>query len=153
MSDSTPAAAPGALSPELRERSSFAHWTEVTLRYVDEDPNGHVNNAVFATMLESGRVGLLFPEGRCVAGPEYAVVIVRLVLDFLTEMHYPGTVAIGTRVERIGRTSLTLGQGIFQGPVCAGVAETVLVLIETKTRRPAALTPAALAVLEPLRAR
>ncbi len=34
---------------------------------------------------------------------------------FRREVHWPGEVHVGTRVKRIGRSSLTLEQGLFQG--------------------------------------
>lgn len=37
----------------------FPFRTYEKLRYVDTDRQGHVNNAVFASMLETGRVELL----------------------------------------------------------------------------------------------
>ena len=33
-------------------------WTEDVLRFGDTDANGHINNALFATLCESGRVNL-----------------------------------------------------------------------------------------------
>ena len=39
---------------------SDALRTHEKLRYADTDRQGHVNNAVFATMLETGRVELLY---------------------------------------------------------------------------------------------
>ena len=54
-------------------------------------------------------------------------VIVRLTVTYLAQAHYPGNVDVGTRVERVGRTSCTLGQGLFKDGVCFATAESVLV--------------------------
>lgn len=137
-------------SDELRRPAAYAAWTSVDLRFNDTDLNGHVNNAVFATLLESGRVALLYDAEGCIAGPGIGFSLVRLSVDFIAEMRYPGIAEIGTRVERIGRTSLTLGQGIFNAGTCAAVAETVVVMIDLAARRPAPLPAAVTARLIPL---
>ena len=54
-----------------------------TVRYGDTDRQGHVNNAVFSTYLESGRVTLLLDPDAPLADPGAAFVIARLTLDFL----------------------------------------------------------------------
>ena len=36
-------------------------WTEDVLRFGDTDANGHINNALFATLCESGRSPRAFP--------------------------------------------------------------------------------------------
>jgi acyl-CoA thioester hydrolase len=42
--------------PDLAKIDFHSHWARDVLRYADTDRQGHVNNAVFATFLESGRV-------------------------------------------------------------------------------------------------
>ncbi|HZB91430.1 MAG TPA: thioesterase family protein, partial [Stellaceae bacterium] len=111
------------------------------LRYGDTDRQGHVNNAVFATFCESGRVSFLYDEKLDLRGPDANFVIVRLELDFRAELFYPGTVDIGTRVLSIGRSSFRLGQGIFKGDLCAATAECVMVLVDDNTRRAMPLRP------------
>jgi acyl-CoA thioester hydrolase len=127
--------------PSPTERGSYAIWTYDKLRYADTDRQGHVNNAVFATFCESGRVMFLYDEKLNLAGPDANFVVVRLELDFRSELFYPGRVDIGTRVLGIGRTSFRLGQGIFNGETCAATAETVLVQMDAATRKAKALTP------------
>lgn len=44
-------------------RDTYARWTRDVIRYADTDRQGHVNNAVFSTFLETGRVDILYnPE-------------------------------------------------------------------------------------------
>ncbi len=121
------------------ERSSYACWTTDILRYGDTDSQGHVNNAVFATFCESGRVALFQREGLKPEGANF--VIVRLELDYRAELRYPGAVDVGTRPLAVGRSSFRLGQAIFMGPVCAATAECVMVLMDDDTRKATPLTP------------
>jgi acyl-CoA thioester hydrolase len=62
-------------------------------------------------------------------------VIAKLVLEFRAEMHWPGTVEIGTGVERIGRSSVTLTQALFVRDCCVAVAESIVALMSTVTRQ------------------
>jgi acyl-CoA thioester hydrolase len=105
------------------------------LRYSDADRLGHVNNAVFSTLLETGRVDILYDPAAPLAEPGTAFVIARLVLDFRSEITWPGTIRIGTRVASIGRSSVRFEQAIFQDDRCAATAETIIVLMDEETRR------------------
>jgi acyl-CoA thioester hydrolase len=75
------------------------------IRYADTDRQGHANNAVFATILETGRVEILYDAEAPLAGPDGEFVIARLVLDFRGEIRWPGTVQVGTRVRAVGKSS------------------------------------------------
>lgn len=138
MNESAPPSPP---LPPTTERASYAIWTYDKLRYGDADQQGHVNNAAFATFCESGRVMFLFDEKLNLAGPGGMFALVRLEIDYRSELFYPGRVDIGTRVLGIGRTSFRLGQGIFNGNTCAATSESVLVLMNEATRKAIPLTP------------
>ena len=135
--------APGLPLDELPldQRQTFKTWTFDKLRFADTDLNGHVNNAAFATFCESGRVAFLYDDKDPWAPPGHAFVVVRLAIDFRAELFYPGIVDIGTRVTRIGRSSFTMGQGVFRDALCAATAESICVLIDEATRRSVALPP------------
>ena len=134
--------------PPATSRLAYPIWTSDSLRYGDTDRQGHVNNAVFATFCESGRVSFLYDETLDLHGPDANFVIVRLELDFRAELFYPGTVDIGTRVLAIGNSSFRLGQGVFKGELCAATAECIMVLVDDRTRRAMKLTPQLRAFLE-----
>ena len=114
-----------------------------TIRYGDTDRQGHVNNAVFATFLESGRVRLLYDPANPLADSGAAFVIARLMLDFRAEIAWPGEVAIGTRVAAVGRSSMTLEQGLFQNRRCVAKAQTIIVQMDEATRQSRPLSEAA----------
>ena len=60
-------------------------------------------------------------------------------------MHWPGRVDIGTRVARIGRTSVGMDQALFQDGRLVARAETVIVQMDADTRRPVPLSETAVA--------
>ena len=130
---------PGSDSNFLADPGTFRLWTRDVLRFADTDRLGHVNNAAFATFCESGRVGFIWDPDAPLAQPGRAFVIVRLVIDFRAELHWPGAVDIGSTVLRIGNRSFTLGQGLFKDGACAATAESTLVILDEATRRAIAL--------------
>jgi acyl-CoA thioester hydrolase len=122
-------------APTTRTLNEFPQSTFDKLRYNDTDRQGHVNNAVFSTLLETGRVEFLYaPEGALHA-PGCAFVIANLNLSFLKEVTWPGQVDIGTGVADIGRSSFTLEQGIYQNGQCVATAVTTIVQMNESTRR------------------
>jgi acyl-CoA thioester hydrolase len=64
-----------------------------------------------------------------------------LTINFLVEMHFPGTVDVGSRILSMGKSSVMMGHAIFQNEKCHAISDSVLVLIDTKTRKPTAMTP------------
>ena len=123
-----------------------AHATTHRLRFNDTDRLGHVNNAVFAVMLEQGRSELAVAAGLPVEAPGGAegasLVIVRLELDFVREMAWPGDVLIETEVSKLGGKSIQLRQCLISGGGLCAQAATVLVVMDLATRKALPLTPA-----------
>lgn len=113
------------------------------IRYRDTDRQGHVNNAVFATFLETGRVELLVAGAHPLTEPGKSLVLARLAVDYRFEITWPGDIVIGTRIETIGRSSITLAQALFQDERCVALAQTVVVLMDEATRRSHPLPQAA----------
>ena len=124
--------------PRLAE---FPSWVPDIIRFADIDRQGHVNNAVYSTYLETGRVAIIYdPEhGFQVEGA--TSVLARLEIDFRRELHWPGTVEIGTAVAEIGRSSYTLLQAVFHAGDCAATGRATMVLIDQGTRRAKLLPP------------
>jgi acyl-CoA thioester hydrolase len=121
------------------------------LRYGDTDRQGHVNNAVFATFFETGRCEFLLDARATIVGPGQSLVLARLEVDLVAEVHWPGTVEIGTAVTRIGRSSVGLTQALFQNGTLVARASSVVVLTDETTRRSTPLSEEAVARLEALR--
>lgn len=126
-----------SISPDL---GTYPARTTDKLRYGDTDRQGHVNNAVFSTFLETGRVDLLYSENGGISDEGCAFVIARLELDFIGEINWPGTVEIGTAVVKTGRSSLTLDQLVCQNGKPVAQAKTVIVQMNETTRKAQALS-------------
>lgn len=123
------------------------------LRFGDTDRLGHINNAVFSTLCESGRVAFLYDADRPLLTKGTQFVIAKLTINFLTEMNWPADVNIGTAVARIGNSSFELVQGLFIDDVCVASSDSVLVLMDEQTRRSTPLSDQARSVLQELSVR
>jgi acyl-CoA thioester hydrolase len=139
-----------AARPDSTPRlDDFPYRLTDNVRFGDLDPNQHVNNAVYATYFETGRVTLvkdrsygLMPEG-------LAWIMVRLDIHFRAELHWPATIELGLGVSKIGRTSVTFDQVVFSAGRCVASAQSVNVLIDEVSRKPTPLTPEILANFQP----
>lgn len=138
-------------APTPRPLSDYPQTTFDKLRYNDTDRQGHVNNAVFATLLETGRVEFLYAPDGALHDAGCAFVIAGLSLSFLKEITWPGRVDIGTGVTDIGRSSFTLSQGLYQNGQCVATAQTTIVQMNESTRRSHSLSPDTLQRLQALK--
>jgi acyl-CoA thioester hydrolase len=120
------------LAPSLAD---FPITTIEKLRFADTDRQGHITNTVFAVCCQNARMELLCDPRRVPIPRNTQFVIARLVLEFRAEMHWPGIVEIGTRVERVGRSSITLVQALFVDEACVATAESIVALMDMTTRR------------------
>lgn len=110
------------------------------VRFGDLDPNQHVNNAVYATYFETGRVTLMKDPRYGLTPPGLAWIMVRLDMHFRAELRWPGRIELGLAVARFGRTSVTFDQVVFSEDRCVASAVAVGVLIDEVTRKPTPLT-------------
>jgi acyl-CoA thioester hydrolase len=126
-------------SGDLTDRTCFPLWAREAVRYCDTDRQGHVNNAIFATYFESGEMAWLGHPGAALIPPGCSYVTARLLIDYRREILWPDVVDIGTVVLAMGKSSLTIGHGLFAGEHCVATGEDVLVLTDNVTRRPVPL--------------
>ncbi len=119
------------------------------VRFGDLDPNQHVNNAVYATYFETGRVTLMKLPEYGLTPPGLAWIMVRLDMHFRAELHWPGQIELGLGVVKLGRTSVTFEQVVFSEGRCVASAISVGVLLDETTRRPTPLTAEVIAKFKP----
>ncbi|GGY90507.1 acyl-CoA thioesterase [Novosphingobium colocasiae] len=104
------------------------------IRLSDTDRQGHVNNVNFAFFLEAGRSDLLHERFELRdEGCQY--MIATATIDFLGELHWPGEVVIGTGIERVGKSSLSFRQGLFQHGRCVASSTSTVVQVNIASMR------------------
>jgi len=120
---------------DLTRRETFRHWSPVIIRYSDQDAMAHVNNTALATYVEAARTDYMYRliQKGGMEGIEF--ILARLVIDYLRELHYPGSVDVGARVIRVGTKSVTTGYGVFRGETCYATSECVNVFYDMATRK------------------
>ena len=126
-----------AATPRLED---FPYRLTDNVRFADLDPNQHVNNAVYASYFETGRVTLMKDRSYGLMPPGLAWIMVRLDIHFRAELRWPGTIEMGLGVSKFGRTSVTFDQVVFSEGKCVASAQSVTVLIDETLRKPTPLT-------------
>ena len=145
---------PAKLAPKAAPQlADYPHRVTEILRFGDMDPQGHVNQAVFLTYFESGRVAMFRTPDLGVGVPGITYVMVRMECDYLKELRWPGNIEIGTAVAEFGRSSFKVAQGIFRDGVCAATGRATLVCMDLKTRKATPLPDAAIERLSPYKLR
>jgi acyl-CoA thioester hydrolase len=133
-------------APQLAE---YPHRVTDNIRFGDLDPQGHVNQAMFLTYFETGRVAMFRNKDLGIGVPGLTFVMVRMEVDYIKELHWPGTLDIGTGVAAFGRSSFKVSQAIFRDGVCAAAGQATLVCMDVKTRKATPLPQEAIARLSP----
>src|SRR5262245_31574324 len=102
----------------LNERARFSEWTVDRLRVTDIDIQGHVNNSIHPVLYTSGRHDFIHRHIRPYIAQTDMFALVKVTIEYLGEMRYPGEVEVGTLLKHLGRSSITLGQGMFNESRC-----------------------------------
>ena len=128
--------------PEYHPKS-FAHWTELPVRFRDLDALNHVNNAVFNTYFEEARINFIneIPEFKKSMSEGKSFMLVHLELDYIKPIELHETVLVGTSVESYGNTSIKGFQAIYSKgeSELKAVAKTTGVWFDLKNQKPARL--------------
>ena len=127
------------------------------VQWGDQDAFGHVNNTVYFRWCESARVAWLQRLGLAewmqptTIGP----ILAKIECNYKRQLHFPDTVRIGTRITRLGRTSLTMEHAIVSLAQNAIVAEStsVIVVFNYQTQRPTAIPAEVRGLIESLEGR
>ena len=96
--------------PEKILKSDFKFIIELDTRWADMDWIGHVNNATFLTYIESARIKLIEDLGFL----DVPIIMASIKIDYINQLKYPSTMAIGQKISRIGNSSFDILTGIFE---------------------------------------
>lgn len=137
----------------------FACRRDVEVRFADTDAMGHVNNSNYLTYCEIARAayyeavtGRPLPLG--VLGAEEGMILADVRVAYRAPAFYGETLAVETRVVRLGRASFTMEHRITAPDSSHGkarvvaIAESVLVTYDYTVGRPIPLPPALAAAIE-----
>ena len=152
------AAEAGARGPEGRQRGEppehppgpgavLLSWP-IEVRWRDLDAFNHVNNASYLTYFEEARVRWMNSLPDPWLDGESAPVLAAVQINYRRPVEWPRSLRVELYVERLGRTSLTLGHRLVETApdgtttlYCDG--HSVMVWIDRRSGKPCAL-PASL---------
>ncbi|MBW6466017.1 MAG: acyl-CoA thioesterase [Brevefilum sp.] len=94
----------------MAELENLTYYHPITVRFADLDPQGHVNNSVYLTYLESARLGYYEQAG--IWGPEAGIktgmVVAHIDIDYLAPIFFGQAIQVGVKLARLGQKSFTL---------------------------------------------
>lgn len=95
------------------------------VQWGDEDSFGHVNNVVYIRWLETARIAYMEQCGlqqwlrRGSIGP----ILASIHCDYRRPIHYPDTVLLGSRLAKLGNSSITIAHVVYSQQQAAVAAE------------------------------
>ena len=141
--------------PLAEPRSAYKAFRHIGTRWSDNDVYGHVNNVVYYSWFDTAVNGLLIAQG---AIDIHAGRVIGLVIEtqcnYFSPLAFPEAVVAGIRVAHVGSSSVRYEVGLFpadENQPCAAKGHFIHVYVDRTTRRPAALPPELLFVLETLK--
>ena len=144
--------------PRAEPRSAYKAFRNIGTRWSDNDIYGHVNNVVYYSWFDTAVNGLLIERGALqLLGPQASGVIglvVETQCNYFAPLAFPELVVAGIRVAQVGSSSVRYEVALFAADPdlpCAARGHFIHVYVDRATRRPAALPPELLAVLETLK--
>lgn len=95
------------------EEISYKHTLPVQIRFNDIDKFGHVNNAVYLNFYDLGKTNYFGSVCPNVNWERDAILVVRLEVIFLSQIHDIDNIAVQTAVTGIGTKSFDLTQRVI----------------------------------------
>jgi acyl-CoA thioester hydrolase len=145
--------------PQAEPRSAYRVFRPIGTRWMDNDVYGHVNNVVYYSWFDTAVNGHLIDSG-AIDIHEGAVIglVVETQCNYFAPLAFPDPVLAGIRVAQVGSSSVRYEVGLFSGKPGDPSAEKtaakghfIHVYVDKQTRRPVALPPQLLSVLEQLK--
>lgn len=115
-------------APWRLDPAAYPVSEEFGTRYQDLDTNGHLNNVAFAALFENARVQLnraTRPWGERPTGQR--TLVASVTIAYLREGSFPEPVTVCSGIGRIGTSSWTIEQAMFQTGACIATCDTVVV--------------------------
>ncbi|MBA3295267.1 MAG: acyl-CoA thioesterase [Geodermatophilaceae bacterium] len=123
----------------------------VPMRWADQDPFQHVNNAAFLTYLEQARVEIFFSDAKDqgVTTLSEGVVVVRHEIDYKRPVIYSGRpLIVECWISQLRAASYRVDYRVFDGETLAVTANSLLATYDIRAARPRRITPDERAYLE-----
>ena len=117
------------------DATSYRWWREDTVRFNDLDPLWHMNGTSYMVMFETCRILFVKEAGEAVNQHMESWMLVNATINHLAQVRFAATVRIGTRLQRLGRSSVTTMQAMFENGTCVATLQSKLVLVDRSVDR------------------
>jgi acyl-CoA thioester hydrolase len=132
----------------------YKYFQNISTRWMDNDVYGHVNNVVYYSYFDTVINSWLIAEGGLDIHQGGQIgLCAESHCCFMAPLVFPETVEAGLRVDKLGRSSVTYGVGLFAHGAHAPAAEGwfVHVFVDRATRKSSPIGETMRAALEKLR--
>ena len=139
--------------PTAPDRSEFALFEPVQMRWADTDIYGHMNNAVHYTLFDTAVQAFLVREGLLDLGQSETVfLVVSTACDYFDEITFGDQLEAGLRIDHLGSSSIRYRIGLFRNDAAQAAACGVFthVNVARSDRRPLPLTDTARSIFAKL---
>lgn len=93
------------------------------VQWGEQDGFGHINNMHFIRWFESSRIAYLIHCGVNITADGVGPILAAVSCNYRKQVKYPDTLVVGSKVTRIGRSSMTLEHVLWSNQQNAIVAD------------------------------
>ena len=125
--------------------AAFAHFSEITTRWIDNDVYGHINNVVYYEFFDTVVNGYLIAQGALdIANGAVIGLVVETHCNYFKPVAFPDRLRAGLRVAKLGTRSVRYEVGIFRNDddTASAQGHFVHVYVDRTTSKPVPLPEA-----------
>jgi acyl-CoA thioester hydrolase len=101
--------------PSPLTTADFAHFSDITTRWIDNDVYGHINNVVYYEFFDTAVNGYLIAQGALdIAKGAVIGLVVETHCNYFKPVAFPDKLRAGLRVTKLGTSSVRYEVGIFR---------------------------------------
>ena len=93
--------------------ADFPVTVEQPVQWGEQDGFGHINNMYFIRWFESARIAYLAKCGVELTTDGVGPILAAVKCNFRRQVKYPATVIVGSRITRIGRSSMSMEHAMW----------------------------------------
>lgn len=131
---------------------AYPSTLDIRTRFADNDADGCLGEVAIARYMEQARASVMGKTVREaseeIRSGKLGTVVAHSSIRFLQHRRLPEAIHAGVGVVKLGNSSKTIRVGLFHGADCLAVGDTVLVVADKRTARPAALPQGAREALQ-----
>lgn len=109
-------------------------------RFSETDGLGHINNTVVPVWFEAAREPIFKIFNPQMDLTKWNLIIAKIEVNYLAQLHYPQELEIRTYISKLGNSSMTVLQEVYQSGDKVAWGECVMVKFDYETNTSVAMT-------------